>query len=125
MVQKARKKDTACYSEVGRILQLTVLNLQTKKPICKRRTVICTKLHRLNILYLVSLPFAPSLNLTYHLDREVFDLLVIMEVLGTQGLSLANIRASNMSSERCGAQAEIKKHSPLAVYMHIAVQAMN
>ena len=69
----------------GRIgLKLTVLNLQMKKPNCKCRTVIVvlstkdpTKSH-FNILYLVSLLFAPPiLHTTNHfLDREVFDLLV-------------------------------------------------
>ena len=58
--------------------------------------------------------------------RGVYIASVITEALGTQGLSLANIRgqgydgASSMSSERCGIQAEIKKHSPLAVYTHCA-----
>ena len=78
VVQKARKQGTV-YVKVrfGRILQLTVLNLQMKKPICKCRTVIVVGSY-LTSLYFVSLLFAPPiLHTTNHfLGREVFDLLV-------------------------------------------------
>ena len=66
----------------GRILQLTVLNLQTKKPICKCRTVIVVGSYQTSLYhtvpYLVSLLFAPPILHTTNqfLDREVFDLLV-------------------------------------------------
>ena len=79
-ISGAKSKETR-YSMLKWILQLTVLNLQMKKPICKCRTVIVvgsyTKPH-FNALYLVSLLFAPLiLHTTNHfLDREVFDLLV-------------------------------------------------
>ena len=39
VVQKARKQNVVKV-RFGRILQLTVLNLQMKKPICKCRTFI-------------------------------------------------------------------------------------
>ena len=80
----------------GRILQLTVLNLQMKKPICKCRTVIVvgypTKPHfNIHVLYLVSLLFAPPiLHPTIHfLDREVFDLLVPLIFFSLPGVSMA------------------------------------
>ena len=88
----AKSKETR-YSMLkgrfGRILQLTVLNLQMKKPICKYSCRILPNL-TFNILYLVSLLFAPPiLHTTNHfLDTEVFDLLVPIIFLSLPWLSV-------------------------------------